>query len=133
MSNPFDFSDLADVDLGSMDSSFSDGIFSSASDLDLSSIFRTSSGAPLVAPVVNLPLPSGGGGLSALLGNVSALIQTAYQGEAMVNQQKALNKIAEARLYNQLETVRTTPNLWLVLGAGAAGLFAWKLIDRGRE
>lgn len=79
-------------------------------------------GAPVVGPVETLST-GGGNGLSGLFADITNLVQIAYQGEAQVNQQKLLNKIAAARLNNQLQTVKTTPNLWLVLGAVGLGAF----------
>lgn len=77
-------------------------------------------------------LPNTGAGMTDLFRNISDLVRVGYQGQALVEQQKFANKIAAARMANQLETVRTTPNLWLVLGIGAAGLFAFSLMDRRR-
>lgn len=85
--------------------------------------------------IVSPPIDLGGAtsGLSDLFGNIAQLVNVAYQGEAQVQQQKYLNKIATAKLANQLDTVRSAPNLWVVLGIGAAGLFALELIDRGKR
>lgn len=102
---------------------------------DLGSIFGPSDfptfdlGAPLVPPVMNLP--ASGAGMNDLLTNLTRLIQVGYQGEAVVNQQKALNKIAQAQYANQLAVTRSTPTILLVLGIGAAGLVALKVLGGG--
>lgn len=84
-------------------------------------------------PIVAQPesLPSTGSGIRGLLGDFTRLVQIGYQGEALVNQQKALNKIAQAQLDNRLETVRTAPTIWQIGGLAAAGLVLWKVLDRG--
>lgn len=89
------------------------------------------SGAPFVAPTLNLP--STAGGMTDVFRNIAGLVNSAYQGEAMVEQAKFRNKIANAQLANQLQTVRTTPNIWLVLGIAGAGFFALELMDRKKR
>lgn len=82
---------------------------------------------------LNIPAPellpaTGNVGLTGLFRDLTGLVQTAYEGEAIVGQQKLLNKIAAAKLQNQLQTIRTTPNVWWAVGAGAIALFF--IVDR---
>jgi hypothetical protein len=87
-------------------------------------------GGPIVAPPVNMPSTSGG--MSDLFKNITGLVQSVYQGEQAVQTAQLQNKIATARLNNQLETVKTTPNVWAVLGLGAAAVFVLALAERGK-
>lgn len=136
MSEAFDFS--------AADSSFLDdtapGIFDGAPSLfadapDLSGLFTPSSVAPIgdlfgsVAPPQSLPL-SGAGGFSGMIGDLTHLVSSIYQGDVQLTAARSASELARARASNQLQTVRTTPNIWLVLGIGAAGIFALQVMDR---
>lgn len=131
--------DFSNVDLGDVGSSpfanlDTSGLFGNTpgGGLDLSALLGSGSDAPILSTPLSLPT-TGNTGLTGLFRDITGLVQTAYAGEAMVNNLKLQNKIANARLTNQLETVRTTPNIWLVLGAGAVGLFALELMGNKRR
>lgn len=91
--------------------------------------FTPAGGTPLLPPVLNLPGPATPG-LTGVITDLTRLIGTVYASEAQVTAAQSAAAIARARAANQLETVRTTPNVWLVLGLGAAGFFALELMDR---
>lgn len=86
-----------------------------------------------VTPPTNLPISSAaatGGGISGFLGDLASFTTKLYQTDAQLTAAKSAADIARAKSQNALETVKTTPNVWLVLGIGAAGLFALGVMDR---
>jgi len=107
------------------------GFFSNLSNVSLPDFTAGLFDTPLIAPVENLP--STGAGVSGMFRDLTGLINVAFQGQAMVEQQKLLNKIGAAKLQNQLSTVRTTPNIWLVLGVAGAGFFALEMMNSRRD
>jgi hypothetical protein len=110
MSNPFDFSN---VDLGDYNPADIFGSPSTAGGgFDFGSIMPDSDGG-MSPPTLN----------SGIFSDIAGLVNAAYQGQAQVEQTKLANKIASARLANQLETVRTTPNVWLIGAAAVAAAF----------
>lgn len=98
---------------------------------DLGSSWTPDGGGLTIPPPVNMP-STGSSGIGGLFSDITNLISVAYQGQASLEQQKLQNKIAAAQLGYGLKTVQTAPNVWLVLGLGAAGLFALQLMDRRR-
>lgn len=101
---------------------------------DLSSLFMSASGAPLVQPPLNLALPTQSitGAATDVLGNITKLVTGVYQGEAAITAAQSARDIANARAQNALVTVKTTPNVWMVLGLGAAAIFALELVGRSK-
>jgi hypothetical protein len=117
LSTPADNSTFGDLPLG-MPSGFPVGGGSFAD------IF-----AGAVTPPQNLPVPANGG-ISGFLGDLTSLVSKVYAGDAQLTAAKSASDLARARAANQLQTVKTTPNVWLVLGIGAAGLFALEVMGR---
>lgn len=122
MSDIFDFSS---VDPSTFDPATLDQ--AGASLINLSPDFSTLT-APLVAPVLNLPLPTSTG-ISGLLGDVTKLVTGAYASQAQITAAQSAAALAKAKAANQLQTVKTTPNVWLVLGLGAAAVFTLELMS----
>ena len=121
MSDIFDFSD---VDIGDTAS----GAFNVPS-IDFSSL--TPSSTPLVPPVLNLPQPAGQG-ITGFLGDATKLITGVFQSDAQITAAQSAAAIAKAKAANQLETVKTTPNVWLVLGLGAGAIFILEAMGRSK-
>lgn len=117
MSDIFDFSD---VDLADSAPSFA------VPTSDFSSVFPST---PLVPPVLNLPQPTSTG-LSSLFSDATKLVTQGFTSAAQITAAQSAADIAKAKAANQLETVKTTPNVWLVLGLGAAAIFVLELSGR---
>lgn len=132
MSDVFSNLDTTGLDLSAPDISFPDVTGLTFPDLSFPSGSGGGWGAPIISPVPNLPQPAGSG-ISGMLGDLTSLVNNIYAGEAAVAQAKYNAQLASARQANALQTIRTTPNLWLVLGVGAAGLFALEIIDRKKK
>jgi hypothetical protein len=126
MSDIFDFGgDVPDVSASSLDDA---GAALIGSTPDLSSLTGGFS-APLVAPPLSLPLPTSTG-VTGILSDLTKLVTGVYSGEAQITAAQSAAAIAKAKAANQLATIKTTPNIWLVLGLGAAAVFALEVMDR---
>lgn len=77
----------------------------------------------------SLPAASGGG-VGGALGDLSNLVTRFYAGVTQATMAKSAADLAQARAANALQTVKTTPNVWLVGGIVVAGFFALELMDR---
>lgn len=97
--------------------------FTSSGALDTSNLF-----AGITAPQ-SLPA-STGTGVTGALGDLSKLVTSFYAGVTQATMAKSAADIAQAKAANQLQTIKTTPNVWLVLGIAAAGFFALEVMDR---
>jgi hypothetical protein len=84
---------------------------------------------PLVPPVLNLAQPAVTG-VTGILGDLTKLVTGVYQGEAQITQAQSQAAIAKANAAKALQTAQTAPNLWLVLGIAAAGIFVLEAMDR---
>lgn len=89
----------------------------------------TSFSFPTITPPQNLPGPSGGG-FSGAMGDITNLVSRFYAGVTQATQAKSASDIARARADQQLQTIKTMPNIWVVGGLVAAGFFALEVMDR---
>ena len=85
-------------------------------------LFGTPGGAPLVAPVQNLP-STGSTGLTGLFSDAANLAASIYKGQAQVTQAKSAAQIAQANAARQAAASGlSTPLLFLAIAA--AGILA---------
>jgi hypothetical protein len=111
------FLDTSAVDPGSDLGNISDAL-GSAPSIDLSSLGST--------PSINLSaaMPSQLGGGTSIVQDLTQLLGVAGTVQAQTEAAKAAAALAAAKQANALQTIQTTPNVWLVLGLGAVGIFA---------
>lgn len=123
--------DLSNVDLssmGSMDAGSDPSLF------DFSSLSLPDFSSTL-APPVNLSsvLPGQTGGGSSFLSDINGLVSTVFQGQAQADAAKNAAALAAARQANQLQTIQTTPNVWLVASVVGVGAFVLLAMDKSAK
>lgn len=122
-------------DAGSSGSIFTSGSsvipgFTSSGGFDPGSTFSIPDSifSSITAPQ-NLPA-STGAGVGGALSDLSNLVTRFYAGVTQATMAKSAADLAQARAANALQTVKTTPNVWLVGGLVVAGFFALEVMDR---